>query len=163
METKLNILHYCVYLIHYKVHLFLLKYNPFNLLHKLPFQKRRYKQLGINIQDEIEKAFSDPHFGLSVLISGGILIGLTFLTILTITLILLKLIDLNFVLNWYHFTILGLLSYVICYLNIFKSDKYLEYFNEFKDWTEPKKKQSLIISLSFIFLIILVFFAVLFS
>ena len=65
MENYLNIIHFCFYKAHYKLHLFAKKINPFNLIHKFPFQKRRYRELGINIEKKIDIAFGDNIFGLS--------------------------------------------------------------------------------------------------
>ena len=159
METKLNILHYCIYLMHYQVHLLFNKINPFNLLHKLPFQRKKYDELGINIQDEINKAFSDRHFGLSIMISGGLVISLIFLVIVSLYQVSFIILPVNINFEWFHFAIFGFLSFSICYFTIFKNDKYLEYFEEFQDWAEPKKKQMFLISLGVVFLIVLTFFA----
>jgi len=70
IENYLNILHFCFYRLHYKLHLFANKINPFNLIHKLPFQKRRYEELGIDIHKEIDKALRD-----SVYVGGAMLFG----------------------------------------------------------------------------------------
>lgn len=161
METKLNILHYSIYLIHYKVHLLFNKINPFNLVHKLPFQKKKYDELGINIQDEIDKAFKNTEFGLSVLISGGIVVSLIFLTIISLSLLLLKIFGLNFTFNWYHLMIFGFLSYSICYFTIFKNEKYLVYFEEFQVWSDIRKKKIIRIGFISVFLILLFFFVIL--
>ena len=52
---------------HYKLHLLSNKINPFRLIHKLPFQKRRYQELGIDIDEEINKAFENKEFGLNMI------------------------------------------------------------------------------------------------
>lgn len=56
MENYLNIIHFCFYKAHYKLHLFIKRINPFNLIHKLPFQEKKYKELGINIHEKIDTA-----------------------------------------------------------------------------------------------------------
>jgi len=75
VETYLNIMHFCFYKGHYKLHLLANKINPFLLIHKLPFQKRRYEEMGIDIYKEIDRSFGDKRFGISITAAGGILWG----------------------------------------------------------------------------------------
>jgi len=89
MEDYLNILHYVIYKAHYKLHIFFNKLNPFMLLHKLPFVKRRCEKLGIDLKQELNKAFSNKQNGLSVMFSGGLVVGIGFLQIMTIASVLL--------------------------------------------------------------------------
>jgi hypothetical protein len=72
MENYLNILHFCFYKAHYKSHLFANKINPFRLLAETSFIKKRLEKKGVmNIQNEIDKAFGDKNFGLSLTVAGG--------------------------------------------------------------------------------------------
>ena len=54
MDAYLNILHYCFYKAHYRLHLLANKVNPFHLIHCLPFLKRRYEKQGVNIYAAID-------------------------------------------------------------------------------------------------------------
>ncbi len=58
------------------------KVNPFSLIHKLPFQKRRYEEFGIYIQKQSIKAFSDKRNGFGMTVAGDMLFGLLFLLIM---------------------------------------------------------------------------------
>lgn len=81
---NLNVLHYLIYKIHYRLHLITNKINPFNLIHKLPFQKRRYEKLGINIDEQINEAFRNRDFGLSITVAGGLVSALLGLLLFSI-------------------------------------------------------------------------------
>ncbi|MCZ0211645.1 hypothetical protein OZK63_40505, partial [Streptomyces sp. UMAF16] len=52
------------------------KINPLMLIHRLPFQKRRYEKMGINIYDEINTAFNDTRNGISSIRAGGVMLVL---------------------------------------------------------------------------------------
>src|SRR2546428_2521483 len=115
LEVSLNILHYCIYRTHYNLHLFFNKINPFNLIHKLPFQKRRYKELGIDIHEQINTAFGDKTGGISIMVAGGVLFAILFFLLLAITNILMGIINVSMNLSMGHFIAFGLLSSIICY------------------------------------------------
>nr|WP_315423363.1 hypothetical protein [uncultured Pedobacter sp.] len=135
METYLNIIHFCFYKAHYKMHLLANKINPFRLIHKLPFQKKRYEKLGIDINKEIDRSFGDKKFGLSTMAAGGILwgvLGIFFFSLL----ILCNLISYA---AMPHIVICSVLSGIVCYFFVFKNDKYLKYFDEFEKCSKLEK------------------------
>lgn len=135
MENYLNIIHYCFYRVHYRLHLFAKKANPFNLIHKLPFQKRRYEQLGIDIHTEIDKAFSDKWIGLSVTVAGGFLWAGIAIFLFSVLLIL------NVHISMSYVVICALTSGVISYVFVFRNEKYVEYFEIFEKWSKIEKRQ----------------------
>jgi hypothetical protein len=155
IELGLNILHYCIYRAHYNLHLLANKINPLNLIHELPFQKRRYEKLGIDIHKEIDKAFSDKSNGLSIMVAGGALFGLIFFLLFAITKILMNAIDNVTVLSARYFITFGVLSLIICYLFVFKEDKYLVYFKDFESWTKGESQKYS--RISFIVVVFLMF------
>lgn len=135
METYLNIIHFCFYKVHYKMHLLANKINPFHLIHKLPFQKRRYEKLGIDINKEIDKSFGDEKFGLSTMVAGGILwgvLGIFFFSLL----ILFNLISYA---TMPHIIVCSVLSGIVCYFFVFRNDKYLKYFDEYEKCPKVEK------------------------
>lgn len=141
----LNIVHFCYYKTHYKLHLFTNKINPFNFIHKLPFQKRRYEKLGINIQKEIDTAFGDKKKGLSITFAGGFLFVLLFFFFFGVFGLIRKFFTTEY-LETIHFIIFGALSALICYTFVFKKDKYIKYFDKFEKWNrEEKRKYSWIV------------------
>ena len=158
MENYLNILHYFIYKVHYKLHIFFNRLNPFRLIHKLPFQKRRYEKLGIDIEQEINKAFGDKEKGLSIMVSGGAIIGIVFFLILAIVILLKRLLSFNFALGINHFIFIAVLSIIPCYFLVFKKDKYLVYFKKYENWSKSEKVKYGWISFIFIVLVILLFF-----
>ena len=157
LEVSLNILHYCIYRAHYNLHLLANKINPFNLIHELPFQKRRYEKLGIDIHKEINKAFSDKNNGLSIMVAGGVLFAVLFFLLFAITKILMSAINNGTVLSAGYFIAFGFLSLIVCYLFVFKKDKYLAYFKDFESWTKGENRKYGWISFVFIVAVFLMF------
>ena len=158
MKNILNIFHYSIYLMHYKLHLLSNRINPFRLIHKLPFQKRRNQELGINIDEEINKAFQNREYGLSTLVSGGGIIGIVFLLLMSLALTVVKLLNLNIELNDFFFIGFGLISFILCYYLVFRKDIYLEYFSEYEKWNRQEMKKYVWISFGFIIGVIALFF-----
>ena len=158
MKNKINILHYCIYRAHYNLHLLANKINPFNLIHKLPFQKKRYEKLGIDIQKEIDKAFGNTSYGLSIMVAGILTASILCFLFLAITNILIKTLSINTVLSARYFIVFGMLSFIIYYLFVFKDDKYLLYFKDFERWTKNENRKYAWISFAFVVSVFLMFF-----
>lgn len=134
MENYLNILHFCFYKAHYKSHLFANKINPFRLLSKMSFIKKRLEKKGItNIQKEIDKAFGDKNFGLSVTVAGGLLWGGIGIFIFSLLIIFNVPISIPYIISC------GVLSGVISYFYVFRNEKYIVYFNRFEKWSKAEK------------------------
>lgn len=154
METYLNIIHFCFYRAHYKLHLLANKINPFQLIHKLPFQKKRYEKLGIDIHKEIDRAFRDKKSGLSVMIAGGLLwgiLGICFFSILI-------LFDLLVYATMLHIVTCSILSGIVCYFFVFRNDKYLEYFDRYEKWSEAEKRNYSWLTFASVAMVFLVLF-----
>jgi hypothetical protein len=138
MENYLNILHFCFYKAHYRSHFLANKINPFRLLAETTFIKKRLEKKGImNIENEINKAFEDKNFGLSMTVAGGILwggIAIFFLSLLMVFNV--------FVFATMPYIIAcAVLSGVICYFFVFKNDKYIEYFDKYEKWSTVEKRK----------------------
>jgi hypothetical protein len=144
---------------HYKLHLLINKINPFRLLHKLPFQKRKYQQLGIDIDEEINKLFGNKEYGLSIIFSGGLVILVVFILLFSLSNIIIKILNLNVVLNGYFITFIAVFSSIICHYLIFQKNKYLEYFKEYGTWKRKDLIKNVCISFGFFIGVILLFFA----
>lgn len=151
MENYLNIIHFCLYKVHYKSHIFAKKLNPFNIIHKLPFQKRRYEKLGIDIHKEIDKAFGDKNFGLSITIAGGILWGeiAVFFSALILCL--------NISLSVYYIVACCVLSGLVCYFFVFRDDKYIEYFDKYEKWSKAEKRKYYCFTLTSVVIVFFLF------
>lgn len=150
IESSLNVLHYCIYRIHYKLHLLINRINPFRLIHRLPCQKRRYAELGIDIEEEVNKAFSDKRKGLSTIVAGGAIVGILFIFMMAISNLVIEL-------STVHFIVLAMLSTALCYMLVFRRDKYLLYFEIYEKWTKHERVKYHVVSLSFIVAVILLF------
>ncbi len=155
IENYLNVLHFCFYRADYKLHLFANKINPFLLIHKLPFQKRRYEELGIDIYKELDKAFGNKEYGISMTVAGGAMLGILFFFFLAALNILLKLLSGNITLSALHFIFCGILTVALSYFFVFKKDKYLSYFEQFEEWGKADKIKYGLLSFAFVLLVFL--------
>lgn len=111
------------------------KINPFWLLAKIPYIKKRHQELGINIHKEINSAFGDMDFGLSVVVAGGILWA--WMALLFFSLLMLFDLDISMV---YLFGCAAI-SGIICYVFVFKNDKYIGYFDQYEKWSTAEKRK----------------------
>jgi hypothetical protein len=157
IENHLNVLHFCFYRLHYKLHLFANKINPFHLIHKLPFQKRKYEELGIDIHNEIDKAFGNKEYGLSMTVAGGALIGILFFFFLAVLNMLLKLLSGDITLSAVHFILCVVLSVALSYFFVFRKDKYLKYFEQFEGWGKIDKSKYGWFTFTFVLLVFCLF------
>ncbi len=155
IENYLNVLHFCFYRADYKLHLFANKINPFLLIHKLPFQKRRYEELGIDIYKELDKAFGNKEYGISMTVAGGAMLGILFFFFLAALNILLKLLLGNITLSALHFIFCGILTVALSYFFVFKKDKYLSYFEQFEEWGKADKIKYGLLSFAFVLMVFL--------
>jgi|SRR5690554_1794509 len=160
MKRSLNILHFSLYLIETKLHFLFNKINPALLLFKLPSVKKRMKKNeGIeNPMEWYDNYWTDKKNGFGLWFIGGWLIGIVALTFIGLGILTIKILSPELVLNKYYFISLGVISFLICHLLVFKNDQYLKYFEEFKDWTEAEKRNNVLASVGFIFGVIALFF-----
>jgi hypothetical protein len=127
------------------------------LIHKLPFQKRRYEKLGIDINEEINKVFGNRMFGMSTIVAGGAIMGILFILITALSMLLIKITNLEFRLNLFHFITFVLMSFMVCHFFVFKKDKYLAYFEIYDKWTRGEKRKYGWISFTFTAAVVLLF------
>lgn len=162
MKRTLNILHYCLYLIEIKLHHLFNKINPGLLIYKIPRVKKWMKDKnGIeNTKEWLDNFWLDKKDGYSLLNIVGWLTGIIFLLLISSTIFLGKLFYLKIIFNnytWICIPLLGI-SWAICYFHVFKNDKYLIYFEEFKKWTILDKRKNVLLSIGFILFVIVFFF-----
>ena len=158
IENYLNILHFFFYRLHYKLHLFANKINPFRYLAEIPLIKKKLEEKGVmNIHKEIDKAFGNKEYGLSMTVAGGALIGILFFFFLATLNVLLKLLIGNNTLSAVHFILCGILSVVLSYSLVFKKDKYLRYFEMFEGWGKTDKRKYGWITFAFVLFVFCLF------
>jgi len=136
------------------MHLLANKINPFRLIHKLPFQKKRYEKLGIDFNKEIDRAFGDKKFGLSIMVAGGILWGVLGIFFFS----LLILFNLIVYATMPHIIICSVLSGIVCYFFVFRNDKYVEYFEKYEKWSKAEKRKYSWLTFASIIAIFLLFY-----
>lgn len=150
----LNMVYYVLYKLDFKLHLFFNRANPFNLIHKIPFQKKKYEIEGVNINESLNESFKRPDIGISSMRAGGLIGMIFFFFLLGILNLYFEFITSSISLQLYHLVILGGVSLLIYYFVILKNDKYLNYFKEFERMSKKEKRKWAWISLIMSLLII---------
>jgi hypothetical protein len=164
MQRILNIIHYCIYSLHYRFYLkFSRTVNLIAIIHRMPFIKRRYKQQGITV-DDVQKAsdefFGDERAGLYQGVSSGFVMGGLAVLLFSILSIAGTLI-LNITISHYHIFTCMLAVVVITHYNIDREDIYIEYFREFKKWSQKELRTYTVYTLMTFLGVIALFFVAL--
>lgn len=154
IEEYLNVLHFCLYKADYKLHLLSNKINLFHLIHKLPFQKRRYEKLGIDPIETINQVYKNKNYGTSMVFAGGILWG----GIAIFFFSLLILFNVFVYATMPYIIACAVLSGALCYFFVFKNDKYIQYFDKYEKWSKAEIKKYRLLTLVSIIAIILLFY-----
>ncbi len=135
MEKYLNIVHYCLYRAHYKLHLITERINPFRLLFSIPAVKRKAKKEGVDLHKSVDIAFGDKNFGLSTVAAGGFLWGGLALFFFSVLMMLKVSISTPLIIGC------GVGSGLICYAFVFRRDKYIKYFDRYEKWSKQEKQK----------------------
>ena len=151
MERFWNIIHYFVYKIDYRFHLFFNKINPVLYFYKLPFAKRHFKKIGIDPIIELNKAFEQPDIGISTIRSGGMMYLLVFLVCLGLGNIFIGIYRIRFNVSIIPFILALMISFAVNYYLLFRHKKYLNYFKEFDNMEIELKIKLAWISIGLIF------------
>jgi hypothetical protein len=141
IERFWNLIYYFAYLGDYRIHLMFNKINPVLYIYKFPFAKRHFTKKGIDPVLELNKAFKRPDFGFSNMLVGGLMYGLVFIFQIGIIEIFLGFTRLKP--QGIFFIVIPpfIISIVINNMLLFKNDKYLKYFQEFKLMDKFLKKK----------------------
>lgn len=150
IELWLNIVHYCIYKVDYKLHLLSNKLNPFLLLGKIPALKRKFEEQGTTQEEVVNKVWSNRRYGFGVMVSGGGLAIILFFIVWTIFLLLNSLLKHPINFSWPPFAVCMAIAYAICHLLVFRKDRYIKYFKKFDKWTRQEKWKYGILSFAFI-------------
>ncbi len=116
--------------------------------------------MGVNprdIHETAERVLSDKRWGLNVTASGGVIIGVVFFQLLGLTLLLFKAMKIDMKLTEPHFIILGLVSFAICHVFVFRKDAYLEYVERYEKWTRREALRYGLASWTYVVCTILLF------
>lgn len=150
LELWLNIVHYCIYRVDYRLHLLSNKLNPFLLLGKIPVVRRKLEEQGTTQEEVGNKVWGNRRYGFGIMISGGgVVISLSFLIWGLVTIIA-SLFGIYFYIKLTHVIVYGVLSYLISHLTVFQKDKYVRYFKKFDKWTRHEKWKYGLSSFAFI-------------
>lgn len=138
IENYLNVLHYCLYKADYRLYLLSNKLNPFHLIHKLPFQKKRYEKLGIDPIEALNQFHKNKNYGASMVFAGGILWGAIAIFFFSLLIVF----NVFVYATMPYIIACGVLSGAISYFFVFRNDKYLEYFDKYEKWTKEEKRKN---------------------
>ena len=157
MEDYLNILHFCLYKVHYKLYLVTKRLNPFRLLFKIPIVKRRAERESIDLDLSVDTAFADKRFGLSTVAAGGFLWGGIFTFFFSVLMMLKIAISTPLIAGC------GIGAGLICYVFVFKQDKYIKYFDKYEKWSGKEKRKYGWLTIGSILFVLLTFYICLIS
>lgn len=90
------------------------------------------------------------------MVAGGVLFAVLFFFLFASTNILMNAINAA-TLSVGYFIAFGLVSLIVCYLFVFKNDKYLAYFKEFEGWTKVESRKYGWMSFLFIIAVLILF------
>ena len=153
IEYFINIIHYNIYLYDYKLHRKFSKINPFMLIHKLPFQKRKYKKENIDIFKDLDNTFKDPTYGFSSVRAGGIMYLLSLLFAFSLFMYSVGIMKRN--IEGFFIFIIAFPFAILIYYTVLYNDKYLLYFKKFDQESSRWKRKWSFITIGFIIFIIL--------
>ncbi|WP_162417761.1 hypothetical protein [Cyclobacterium roseum] len=150
IELWLNIVHYCIYKLDYRLHLLSNKINPFILLGKIPAVEKNFKDQGSSLKEFGNKFWTDRRYGFGIMISGATLTMLIFFMIWVIFLVVNRLLSYPFKFTWHPFVFCLILAYSICHLFVFQNEKYIKYFKKFDKRSKQEKRKYGFLSLAFV-------------
>ncbi|WP_226390536.1 hypothetical protein [Penaeicola halotolerans] len=150
IEIWLNILHYCIFKTDKKLHILFNKINPFTLIGKIPAVKRKFEEKGTTYLNVVNKVWTDERFGFGIIISGcGIVIISSFL-IWGLSSTFFGLLEVRFLVKPIHVLVYGLISFLVCYMLVFRHDKYIKYFKKLDKLSTNEKWKFALISFLFV-------------
>ncbi|CAM3499391.1 hypothetical protein AEQU2_02766 [Aequorivita lipolytica] len=158
MENIINIFHYCIYLIDCKLHFLSNKINPFLLLYKIPYFKRKAKENGESFLDVYNDTYINKEFGLSLFFSAGITGGVIFILMIGLFKLTTYIFRFEILLNSVIYILFGVITYLLCYFLIFIKDKYLVYFKKYENWSHSERRKYIVYSILFTIISICFFF-----
>lgn len=159
-----NLIHYNMYVFYQKAHLMFNLINPFRRLYNIRYIKEYMSRRGVkDLNKLIDNAYSNPRTGISILwagiFMGGILIIVEYSFFNLIQIFIGKsLVQYiwNNSLNKILFAILLLIpAGLVNYFIIFRKNRYIEYFNEFKNIPRGQSIKNGWICFAFIIFILL--------
>ncbi len=159
-----------MHLIETKLHFLSNKVNPFLLLYKIPYLKRRMKK-NHGIDNPLEwynKFWTDEKDGHGInFFTSEYLFGIIYLSFISFGINTIGFIKPKIDSNLFYFIVIFVfpfvVTYLICNYLVFKNDKYLKYFNEFKNWTKKERRINILTSIGLIIFTIILFFQSLIS
>jgi hypothetical protein len=150
MEAYLNILHFCFYKALERLRWWFDQVNPVHLLYRLPFLKKRYEQLGVNIHKEMDQVFAMGE-SRSVTAAGAALWAMIGLGLFALLLVVDQDVDTEYIF------VCGFFGFVIAYFLVFRNDKYQAYFARYEKWSKGESFAYGVVTLASVGALVLLF------
>lgn len=146
IEYYLNVFHYCFFKIQNKFIVIQQKYSLANLIYRIPFFKRKYKEKNIDIKKITIDFLTNKNYGYSIMVSGGLLISVLaflFWSILNIIMGIPEVIKVDSP----QLIVSSILALGISYKFVLGENKYLFYFKKFdEEFTKRQKVNYAVLS-----------------
>jgi hypothetical protein len=126
---------------------------------KIPIIKKRHEKMGVDVLKVVNKSMGDKRNGTSVIIAGGVLFATLFFLLMGVLQLLIRVSKSNIVFTIPYFAVFFLIGFTLSYFFVLKNNKYLAYFKKFEKWTKPERHKYVYVSLLFLLLVVVVFFA----
>ncbi len=156
MERIWNAVHYFAYRAIYRFHLATEKINPLRRIIELPFIKSFYARKGVDLLRAVDEAWENPEYGLSLLWAWGAMLVVAAMPFLGLLYLYTAAFGNRLIGNFYVYMAIIATSVAVNHVLLFRHDKYLGYFKEFKKMTRRERRRWVWTSL-FVILGILVF------
>ena len=142
IEIGLNILHYVLYRFDRRLHLWSNRINPVMLLGKIPRIKQNLQKQNTTLDEVTNTIWLHEVNGFGILIAGVITALLVTILLWTFLLTLNQLVF-HSKLPKVEVPILTcfFLAYALVHYLVWRKNKYLHYFEEFKKWTKKEKRK----------------------
>ncbi|WP_343539733.1 hypothetical protein [Sphingobacterium thalpophilum] len=127
---------------------------------KIPFIKRRYEKMGVtrqSIDTDNKNMWGDKRFGLSTVAAGGFLWGGLALFFFSVLMMLKVSISTAPIMGC------AVGSGLICYVFVFRQDKYIKYFDRSEKWSKQEKRKYAWLTVGSILFVLLPFIFVWYS
>lgn len=161
MEKFFNIYHYCIYILLNKLHLFVNKIDLVLLFFKIPYFKEKLKKKNLDLVKIDDKLWMDKENGLNIWGAGAVFGSSIIFILLSLFLIFTRGHNVDNML-WIVALVFIIIAIFIILKYISKDDKYLQYFEEFENWSKGEKRKYMSLSILIILGIIIFSFASLF-
>ncbi|WP_347372679.1 hypothetical protein [Aequorivita sp. Q41] len=128
----------------------------------MPFVKKGWEKEGVTAKEFIDNIAANKYYGENIGLAGGVLISMVWSVFISTFFLVKKTFQLAYEINSFHFFLLMIPAYLICYFHVFRKNIYLKHFEFYEKWSKHIKHRNIIITfLSILFSVALFVLSVL--